>query len=41
MTDIMRDVVRSFLEVHMLDAPAATFMAATARYPELSDQITH
>ena len=38
MTDIMRDVVRSFLDVNVLDAPAALFTAATARYSELSDQ---
>jgi hypothetical protein len=35
MTVITRDVVRSFLDVHVLDAPAATFTAATARYSEL------
>jgi hypothetical protein len=35
MNVIMRDVVRSFLDVHVLVAPAATFTAATSRYPEL------
>jgi len=33
--EIMRDVVRSFLDVHVRDAPASTFAAATAAYSEL------
>jgi dienelactone hydrolase len=41
MTEITRDVVRSFLDVHVLGAPAATFTDATARYPEVSDQSAH
>ena len=32
---IMRDVLRSFLDVHVRDAPASTFMAASAAYSEL------
>jgi dienelactone hydrolase len=32
---IMRDVVRSFLDVHVRDAPASTFTSATAAYSEL------
>jgi dienelactone hydrolase len=32
---ITRDVVRSFLDVHLRDAPASTFTTATARYSEL------
>jgi pimeloyl-ACP methyl ester carboxylesterase len=32
---IMRDVVRSFLDVHVRDAPASTFTAAIAAYSEL------
>lgn len=35
MSVITRDVVRSFLDVHVLDAPAATFTAAIASYSEL------
>ena len=35
MSLITRDLVRSFLDVHVLDAPAETFTAATARYSEL------
>jgi dienelactone hydrolase len=35
MTEIMRDVVRSFLDVHVRDAPVSTFAAATAAYAEL------
>jgi len=38
MSEITRDVVRSFLDVHVLDAPAAAFTAATARYAEVSAQ---
>jgi alpha-beta hydrolase superfamily lysophospholipase len=38
MTEITRDLVRSFLDVHVLGAPAETFTAATARYSEVSDQ---
>jgi dienelactone hydrolase len=38
MTEITRDLVRSFLDVHMLDAPTTTFTAAIARYSEVSDQ---
>ncbi|MEA2651804.1 MAG: hypothetical protein QOI85_1525, partial [Chloroflexota bacterium] len=30
-----RDVVRSFLDVHVRDAPVSTFVAATAAYSEL------
>lgn len=30
-----RDIVRSFLDVHLLDAPATTLAATIARYPEL------
>ena len=41
MNAIMRDVVRSFLDVHVLDAPAATFTAATSGYPELSAPAAH
>jgi hypothetical protein len=32
---ITRDMVRSFLDVHLRAAPTATFVATTARYPEL------
>jgi predicted dienelactone hydrolase len=35
MTVIVRDTVRSFLDVHVLGAPAANFAATVARYPEL------
>jgi dienelactone hydrolase len=35
MTAITRDVVRSFLDVHLRGAPATTFAAAIARHPEL------
>ena len=33
--EIMRDVVRSFLDVHVRHAPDSTFADAVARYPEL------
>jgi dienelactone hydrolase len=35
MNVITRDVVRSFLDVHVRDAPASTFTAAVAAYSEL------
>ena len=35
MTLIIRDLVRSFLDEHVTEAPAAGFTAAIARYPEL------
>jgi predicted dienelactone hydrolase len=35
MVDIMRDTVRSFLDVHVRDAPPETLTDAIARYPEL------
>ena len=35
MTLIMRDLVRSFLDEHLGDAPAGTFAEAVVRYPEL------
>jgi len=35
MTVITRDVVRSFLDIHLRDAPASTLAAAIARYPEV------
>jgi predicted dienelactone hydrolase len=35
MSVITRDLVRSFLDVHVLDEPAATFAAASTRYSEV------
>ena len=37
MTAITRDVVRSFLDVHVRGASAATFTEATSRYAEIED----
>lgn len=34
---ITRDLLRSFLDVHVLAASPETFTAATARYPEISE----
>jgi hypothetical protein len=36
MTDIMRDTIRTFLDVHVRDAPAGEFDAAVAKYSELT-----
>jgi pimeloyl-ACP methyl ester carboxylesterase len=36
MTRIIRDLVRSFLDEHVGEAPAGTFAEAVGRYPELS-----
>jgi hypothetical protein len=33
---LMRDTVRSFLDVHILGSPADTFTATVARYSELA-----
>ena len=35
MTLITRDLVRSFLDEHVREAPAADFTAAIGRYPEV------
>ena len=35
MTAITRDVVRSFLDVHVRGAPAETFTEATTEYAEI------
>ena len=36
MIEITRDLIRSFLDVHVRDAPAATFSSAIDRYPEVT-----
>jgi hypothetical protein len=36
MTLITRDLVRSFLDEHLAEAPVEAFAEAVGRYPELS-----
>jgi hypothetical protein len=41
MIDITRDLVGSFLDVHVRGAPAATFSSAVDRYSEVSAGAAH
>ena len=41
MIEITRDLVRSFLDVHVGGAPAETFSSAVERYPEVSAGAAH
>jgi len=41
MMEITRDLVRSFLDVHVRGAPAANFSSAVDRYPEVSAGAAH